>query len=192
MVCHQDFVSGRITIDTMEVWQGNSTEPVPIRRLYDWIDDKVRHFDPGLRLVLDPYQLEELAQHYEKQLPVERFESRGGKSNYEMAIALQTAIVQRQIVWYPGCGTVGTDTLVDELASLVVLPTSYGYRFDHLGHAHDDRAVCLGMAVVTLLHRPAPARWVKPKPVEREPRPGIRQRESNYAHVFGMGERKRL
>lgn len=167
-VYHQE-PSGRLVIDSLDCWQGSPDAPVKIGRIREWIDAK-RAAYPDLSLVCDPYQLEDLCQEYEQRMPVKRFEARGGKSNYEMAAKLRSVIVNRQLTWYPGAGTISLpngrpDTLEDELCSLVLKPMTYGYRFDHELTRHDDRAVNMGMAVVCMLEQMRPPSWVGPEQV---------------------------
>lgn len=166
-VAHQDTTTGHVHVDRLEVWQGSPEAPVLISKVREWLDGVITNFRP-LWLVVDPYQMEELIQDYSRRLPVERFESRGGKANYEMAELFRSLIVNRQIAWYPGAGglPVGgkAETLVDEVAGLVTKQMAYGYRVDHESTKHDDRFSALGMACVTLLHRPRPASWTAPRP----------------------------
>jgi hypothetical protein len=165
-VIHQEPDTAVIVVDQLEIWQGSPERPVQVAAVDQWITERIAPFyNP--RLVLDPYQLEGTAQKWENRLPVSRFEARGGKSNYEMAECLRDCIVNRKLLWYPGAGTLptdkGLDTLTDELAGLVTVPMSYGYRFDHQANKHDDRAVVLGMGCTVLLHQPLPGKTLAPR-----------------------------
>lgn len=133
-------------------------------------------------LVFDPYQMEGLAQSYELHQPVIRFEARGGKSNYQMAENLRSLVANRMIAWYAGAGTLIVDgkkeTLVDEMAGLVVRPMSYGYRFDHEAKFHDDRTVAIGMASLHAMQMDQSAPGVPPPPVkpkEKDKEPVFRE-----------------
>ena len=169
-VLHEE-QDGQIRVDRLDVWQGSRESPVPIANIRNWIEEQRKVFGPSPRLVCDPYQLEELAQFYEKHLVVHRHEARGGKSNYAMAEALRSAIINKRLVWYPGAGALPVggkiETLLEELPSLVlrVMP-SYGYRFDHLSGRHDDRAVCVGMGVLSLYKQPMPAKFKRSAPLK--------------------------
>lgn len=179
-IYHQE-PSGLLVVDKMEVVQGSPDNPVQISSLREWLEEMRRLF-PDLSLVCDPYQLEDLCQFYEHHMPVKRFEARGGKSNYEMAAKLRSVIVNRQIAWYPGMGTISlpngrADTIEDELCSLVLKPMIYGYRFDHELTKHDDRAVNMGMAVCQLLEQMQPPKWVGPEQVI-VPKPEGKRHES--------------
>jgi hypothetical protein len=165
-VLHQDPESREVIVDQLDVWQGSPEQPVQVTAVDAWIEARVKpFFNP--RIILDKYELEGLAQKWEHRLPVDRWEPRGGKANYEMAELLRDLIVNRRLLWYPNAGTLvtptGLETLADELAALVTVPTSYGYRFDHELNKHDDRAVVLGMGAVILLHKPLPGRFSAPK-----------------------------
>jgi hypothetical protein len=197
-VMHQEPESGLVVVDQLDVWQGSPDRPVQIAAVTRWIEDRIAHFfNP--RLVLDKYELEGVAQRWENHLPVDRWEPRGGKSNYEMAEVLRDLIVNKRLLWYPGAGTLqtpdGLDTLVDELAGLVTVPMSYGYRFDHELNKHDDRAVVLGMGSTVLLHRPLPGKTLAPRQTIRVPdrpvhevRP-LRQRPGREVFGVRLGER---
>lgn len=177
-VYHQE-PSGFLVVDQMLVLQGSPESPVKIDTIRDWLESVRKNFQ-DCSLVVDPYQLEDLCQEYEQRMPVKRFEARGGKSNYEMAAKLRSIIVNKQIAWYAGMGSITlpngrADTLEDELVSLVLRPMTYGYRFDHELTKHDDRAVNMGMAVVQMLEQMKPPAWVGPEqvvqPVQEKERP---------------------
>ncbi len=167
---HQLPNSGLVAVDRMWIWEGKSYPDgiVPIDSIRDLIES-VRAEAPFLWLVIDPYQMQELIQHYKNHLPVEVFEARGGKSNYEMAECLRTQIVQRKVVWPRGIGDIqvgeGAGAIVegipDELPRLILKKLAYGYRFDHTSGRHDDRACSLGMMCVCAFNRPKPANWVQ-------------------------------
>jgi hypothetical protein len=180
----------------MEVWQGRPDQPVLLAAVRAWIEQMRVAFHP-CRLVLDPYQMEDIAQHYEQRMPVERFEARGGKSNYELAACLRSLIVNQQIAWYPGCGDLPLDgrldTLVDELCGLVLKQMQYGYRIDHELTKHDDRAVCIGMLALTCLKQMKPPEWVPPQPQANPqvtPMEQFRFRESGNRILYGVDWRQ--
>jgi len=147
-------------VDRMDIWQGKNFKEqnggtVPIEKVEEWIE-RVRLNYPKVTFVIDQYQMEGTIQKFAPVCRIERFEPRGGKANYEMAIILRDLIVNKRIHWYPGCGdllacksgemTLSLHTLVDEFAELIIKPRAYGFRFDHMSGKHDDRAVALGMA----------------------------------------------
>ncbi len=163
--------SGLTVVDRLDILQGTkattktrknqtklAAKRVPIDKVEAWIDLQRQRFNLAA-LVVDPYQMEATIQKYERLLPVERFEARGGKANYELAQALRHAIINQEIGWPKTAGQIKpvakpAHTLSDELAELVVRKLSYGYRIDHLPNRHDDRAVVLGMGLLSLLRRP--------------------------------------
>jgi len=156
-VMHRDPQTLITHLDRMDVLQGSKGKRVPIEHIEQWIDHQRRCFNVAA-LVVDPYQLESTIQKYERLLPVERFEARGGKSNYEMAQALRHAVIHKQVSWPASAGVItdknGTPhTLSDELAELIVRQFAYGYRIDHLPGLHDDRVVTLGMGLLCLIRR---------------------------------------
>lgn len=171
-VGHQDILSEGIHIDNLSIWQGRPEAPVQLAAVRAWIDDMRQRFGT-CRLVLDPYQMEDIAQTYEQRMPVVRFEGRGGKSNYQLAECLRSLIVNRQLVWYPGCGDLPLegrmDTLVDELCGLVVKQMVYGYRIDHELTRHDDRAVAIGMLCIELLRQMPSIGFAHKEPLPHTP-----------------------
>lgn len=140
----------------MRVWQGKDfpDKHVPVTVVEEWLEKIALGF-PGVRVVIDPYQMEPVIQKYEHVLPIERFEPRGGRSNFELAQVLRELLANRRLAVYPGCGTIiapndlrvmEKHSFVDELCELIVVPKSYGYRLDHRPRKHDDRVVAVGMA----------------------------------------------
>lgn len=192
-VGHQDCTTGLLHLDNMSVWQGRPDQPVLLAAVRAWIEEQRAAFHP-CRLVVDPYQMEDICQDYEQRMPVHRFEGRGGKANYELAECLRSLIVNRRLVWYPGAGDLPVDnridTLIDELCGLVVKQMTYGYRIDHELTRHDDRAVCLGMLCHTLLHQMRPPGWIYPeKQLENKQKPPLdifRVRESGDRVLYGV------
>ena len=172
---------GLVILDRLDVLEGRQwpTGEVPVAAVREWIEDMRTRFGPNPALVFDPHELLDVAQYYERHLPVYRYEARGGKMNYTMAEVLRSAVVNRQVAWYPGAGTIllpdgKPDTLEDELVSLVLRPMPYGYRFDHQATKHDDRAVVLGMGLVVIFHQLLPGRFGKVQSVEK-PHPSKRE-----------------
>jgi hypothetical protein len=191
---------GLVVVDRLEVWEGKNypSGEVPLADVRQWIEEARKDFGT-VRLVFDPHEMLDIAQYYEYHLPVHRYEARGGKGNYTMAEVLRSGIVNKQVAWYPGAGTVVVDgkqeTLTDELVGLVLRPMPYGYRFDHTSTKHDDRAVVLGMALVVILHQLLPSRMGKvpkvktPQDTEFEYVPGVkirRERGTSFRGLYGM------
>lgn len=187
--------SGLLIVDKLDVWQGSPDAPVQIADIRSWVDE-ARQFFGDVSVVADKYELEELIQDLSRRMRVERFEPRGGKGNYEMAELLRSLIVNRQIAWYPGCGSLPvkdgkTETLKDELLGLVTRPMSYGYRFDHEATKHDDRAVAIGMAAVKILAGIVPHRFEVPPTPEKPTRDLFRPRRISAEErgLYGMSEK---
>lgn len=162
--------SQELIVDRFWVWEGRNYPggEVPIQDIRELIE-ATRGEAPWLWLVVDPYQMKELVQFYKNHLPVEEFEARGGKSNFEMAECLRTQVVNRTLLWPPGIADIevgsGPGLVVegirDELPRLILKHMAYGYRFDHTSGRHDDRACALGMMCVAAFNRPKPARWIQ-------------------------------
>lgn len=155
-IMHRDEETDLHIVDQMRIWRGVDFEngTVPIQVVEDWIDESCENFHLRL-LIVDKYQMESTIQKYESRLPVERFEPRGGKANYEMAILLRKMIIARKLLWYEEAGIlkIGNvwETFADELLSVQLRPMAYGFRIDNLvAGTHDDRVVSVGMALLAL------------------------------------------
>lgn len=166
-VVHQE-KDQQVVVDRLDVLQGSPEAPVAIQAVEDWITEVNKVFNHPL-VVIDPYQMESTVQRFQNHCRIERFESRGGKANYEMAEALRSLIVNKLICWYQGAGLLVVDgqqeSFSDELAGLILKPTPYGYRFDHEAQFHDDRAVAVGMAALYVLKEPMGAWRDAPPPM---------------------------
>lgn len=150
---------GTIIVDRLDVWQGSRTNPIQISSVERWLDE-TRKLYPLSCVVIDPHQMVSTIQRYQGLVPIEEWQPRGGKANYEMAQAFRSALVNDRLAWYPKAGsllvtdpTTGypvEETLEDELLMLQLKPMAYGFRVEHLPSRHDDRFVALAMAVAHL------------------------------------------
>lgn len=149
---------GEVIVDAQRVYQGEPGKPVNLQKLEEEMD-KIRSCFNVYGVVIDPYQLEWLAQNLENKVyKVVRFEPRGGRSNYELASTLRTLIVSRRLLWPKGMGALPVskkgrsyvETFEDELRSVFITPTSYGFRIDHYDGDHDDRVIGVGMGAVCI------------------------------------------
>lgn len=174
-VLHADPGTESVVVDRLDVWQGSQDSPVKIADVERWIDEvAIGEFNADL--VVDPYQMEGTIQKYEHRRKVTRFESRGGKANYELAECLRHLLVNKKLRYHPSAGSLvkaggGVETLTDELGQLVVKPTQYGYRIEHHTYkaneppkfvCHDDRAVSVGMAALEAVRDFTQGFWVAP------------------------------
>lgn len=167
--CWLDPAGGRILIDTP------AGDPFGQPSVEGWVELTRRNFHLQA-LILDPYQLEALAQKYERRgVRVIRFEYNAGKKNYRMAKLIQTMVQNRRLRWSADAGRLDAedDTFAKELARLVKKPMSYGFRFDHEASGHDDRAAAVGMGLTTIVEEMVPGGPLGPrapkKPEERPP-----------------------
>jgi hypothetical protein len=194
----------KIVIDRLDVIQGTPERPVRIEIVEKWIDTVAL----GLYradLVVDPYQMEATIQKYEHNHRVERFEARGGKSNYALAECLRSLIVHRRLKFGPSHGMLvladgRIESLADELSRLVLKPTAFGYRIDTQAKTengqplfHDDRAVAVGMAALAALRDPTSGKVVKVDETDRQRLERIASdrafRGSQGWRLFGMDGR---
>lgn len=172
VICHHD--GQRIVVDRMDVVRPSALRPTPTAWVEAWIERAAGCF-PLIRFVIDEYQLLSTFQKYEGCFSMKRFQFLGGQGNHGLAITLRQLILQRQVVWYPGCGSytldaealwtpdstfgnvVGGDDLTTELASLLLRQSHSGrVRIDHKsdGIHHDDRSFALGVACLELVGQP--------------------------------------
>jgi len=166
-----------VEVDRLDCFQGthedriiiNSEDALPGQfSVQGWLDNVIANF-PNLTLVFDPFQLEALAQHYERRgRLVERFEYKAGKKNMRMAQLVKTMVQNRKLRWSPAAGYLpgaDDDTFAKELAGLVLKPTIYGYRFDHELGRHDDRTAAVGMGLVIAIPETLPGGKIVITPV---------------------------
>lgn len=160
----------RYIVDRMDVVRPTTDHPTPVAWVDDWIQRAQAQF-PGIRIILDDYQLLGTAQKYPED-EVSRFRFGGGSGNHNLAIGLRHLILQKKVAWYPGCGnypaqaialwqeqpvtpSTASDDLTSELASLLLCQSSSGrVRIDHRSDSHDDRAFVLGLACLALIKLP--------------------------------------
>lgn len=199
----------RVVLDRLDCWQGSHEDRIQInkpeegaewfRSVEEYIDIAYLNF-PNLTLIFDPYQMESLAQKYERRgRRVKRFEFRGGKSNYEMAQLLRNYVQSKKLSWSPWAGLLEgaeDDTFAKELARLVKKPMIYGYRFDHEAGRHDDRASSVGGMLVVMVPEMPPV-GQGPKVLDKKDDESgytgnvrgipIRQDWAVNRNLFGMG-----
>ncbi len=166
----------RTIVDRMDVVRPSPLCPTPIAWVEDWIDRAAVAF-PGIAFTIDEFQLLSTYQRYVSRYPMKRFQFLAGQGNHALALHLRQSILQRKVVWYPGCGAFPSqadslwqddaplhtaserDDLTTELASLLLKQSSSGrVRIDHCpdGIHHDDRAFALGAACLELVDKPIP------------------------------------
>ncbi len=148
-VCHIE--KGEVYLDELRVWQGSPKDRVQLSAVEDWLGDRMKAFSVAA-IILDAYQLEHLAQKYERAVEVVRYNF-AGSGHYQLADNLRSLILTRKIHLYPEAGSLirngQPEDLVDELAALYVEETSNGrWRFQHTANQFDDRAVCLGLGAL--------------------------------------------
>jgi hypothetical protein len=161
--CVAHRASGVVIVDRMDVVRPQADRPTPVKWVSHWMHSTAAAF-PGVRFVVDAYQLVSVIQELKEKYPIERIEFRAGQANHDMAVTLRQLILEGRLRWYPGCGTVigeeelsPRDDLEHELASLIVREQGGGrFRFDHLqdGRHHDDRSFALSVACLKLLNAP--------------------------------------
>jgi len=188
-VMHRD-LDGVYVLDRMDIIQGTPLAPVPIATVDSWIENVASNFN-NPTIIIDPWQMEATVQKYEHRLRCTRFDGRSGKSNYEMAELLRSLLVNNQLAWYsdPAPLQVGKrkETLVDEMAGLIIKTTGSSYRFDHTNGLHDDRTVSMGMALVTLAGQQQVGPWVAPGSLLKPAPTDYCLRTPKFNGMFGLG-----
>ena len=168
-VCHRS--GDRVIVDRMDVVRPTPERPTPVQWVSDWIERVARDF-PGARFVVDDYQLVGVVQQLERRHFIKRFEFRGTRGNHALAMLLRRLIVERQLAWYPGCGTVAgegqdeaaRDDLETELSSLLLRQSAGGHlRIDHVADRwhHDDRSFLRGVACLELMEGAAEGEFLE-------------------------------
>ena len=169
-IAHRCPRTGRVIVDRLDVAAPTPDRPVPVAWVEEWVKDCVTEY-PGVRVVVDEYQLAGLAQRLAGRADVERFAFAGGRGNDDLARSLRAAVYAGRLAFRPGCGAVGSqsgvtrettpdaDDLAAELRSLELVERPGGrVRFDHPPGGHDDRAFAVSLAVWALADdRPAGA-----------------------------------
>jgi len=155
VLCVVHVEDGKVILDKMDVWQGSHTNRTKVADVERWIEDVEKAFHHPT-FVVDPYQMEGTLQKYENYYDIRRFESRGGKTNYQLAANLRSLIMNKRIAWYPQAGSLIQNSrhhdLLDEFCDVTLAPRSYGFTICNDGNTHDDRVVCLGAAALTAIH----------------------------------------
>ena len=166
-VAHVEPRTGRVVVDRLDAAAPAPDRPVPVAWVEAWVKDCAAKY-PGVRVVLDEYQLAGLAQRLAGRVRVERFAFAAGRGNDDLARALRAAVYAGRLAFRPGTGAIAgggsqtgdtpeTNDLAAELRALELVERPGGrVRFDHPPGGHDDRAFALSLAVWALADdRPA-------------------------------------
>ncbi len=162
VVVHRD-ADGVIALDQMRVWVPTPGNRVQVADVKAWLAEVHQNY-PLAQLVLDPWNLEDVAQEYEQDRRVEvtRY-SFQGQGHMKLAENLRTLLADRRLKLYADAGRIslpdGTaEDLIDEMSGLII---EYGkdgktYRFNHLPGKHDDRTCALALAALGCVQLDAP------------------------------------
>jgi len=170
-VCHRE--GDVVIVDRMDVVTPTPQDPTQISWVENWIEEMAAHF-PGIRFVVDEFQLVGTIQKLQSRYPIQRFRFSGGDGNHRLAVALRQLILHQHVLWYPGCGAVDgphRNDLETELASLILKQSTSGrLRIDHRadGKHHDDRAFTLGVACLALTEHPPASDFLYVTPPQSE------------------------
>ena len=164
-VAHACPRTGRLVVDRLDAAAPAPGRPVPVAWVEAWVRDCAAKY-PGVRVVVDEYQLAGLAQRLAGRVRIERFAFAAGRGNDDLARSLRAAVLEGRLAFRPGAGAVGSrpgvtsessdadgapDDLAAELRALELKERPGGrVRFDHPPGGHDDRAFALALAVWAL------------------------------------------
>ncbi len=160
VIGHRDEARDVVVIDQMRIWAGFqfSDGTVPISEIEEWIEQA--HLNFHLRaLSIDQYEMESTIQKFQHKIPVERFQPRGGKGNYELAVNLRKLVTNTKLAWYSEAGELKlpsgkVERFRDELLSVQLRPMEYGFRIDNIkAGTHDDRCIAVGQMCMALNDR---------------------------------------
>lgn len=144
----ETIVGTRLVLDRLETWQGTRDRPVDLAGVEAWIGQASDSYF-GAKVIVDPWQAAGLAQ---------RLRRRGVRVDEFVFTAQSVGRIARTLIVAVENGALALpddEALLDELEHVRVRETTPGvYRIDHDADRHDDRAIALGLAAVTLLDRP--------------------------------------
>lgn len=138
----------RVVVDRMQVWQGTKAAPVQL----DEVAATLREWSAGYygaRVVFDPFQAVQMAQQLRTVGVVADAFTFGSTSVGRLASSLH-ALLRQRLIDLPDDAKLRAELLAVRLRT-----NSAGIvRLDHSSSGHDDRAVAIALAAVTLLERP--------------------------------------
>lgn len=145
-------VGWRVVLDRMQVWAGSRSAPVQLGEVEEWLTQAHRSY-AGARLVADPWQAVGLLQRLRTAgMVVEEF-AFTTQSVGRVASELFRALRDRRL------SLPDDEDLLDELANVRLRESTSGVtRLDHDASGHDDRAIALGLAVLSLTQEPSPGK----------------------------------
>jgi len=137
---------GRVVVDRLERWRGTRAKPVRLEDVESWILEASRQYHA--RVIVDPWQAVGLAQRLRsKGVRVDEFPFTA-QSVGRIASSLHLCLRNRTI------DLPDDPELRAELGRVRFRETSPGVvRLDHDSGEHDDQAVAIGLAAVTLLEK---------------------------------------
>ena len=143
----------RVLLDRMEVWTPTRGHPVDLTAVEEWIELAARQY--RAHVVVDPYQAVAMTQRIRsKGVTIDEF-TFSQASVGRLAMALHTTIRDHRLA------IPDDPELIDELVNVRLRETSPNvYRLDHDPDRHDDRAIALALAILSLTTTPAPGGMV--------------------------------
>ncbi len=133
----------RVVLDRMEVWTPTKGNPVDLTAVEEWIELAARQY--RAQVVIDPYQAVAMTQRIRsKGIVIDEF-TFSQQSVGRLAMALHTTIRDHRLA------IPDDPELIDELVNVRLRETSPNvYRLDHDPDRHDDRAIAMALAVLSL------------------------------------------
>lgn len=150
VVAHAEPITGehwsrrRVVVDRIEKWRGTRRNPVDLTAVETWVHDAATRYR-GARVIVDPWQATGLCQRLSRRgLSVEEFVF-SATSVGRIANGLYLDLRGHALSLPNDAG------LLEELGRVRLKETTPGVvRLDHDAGAHDDQAVAVGLACVSL------------------------------------------
>lgn len=133
----------RVVLDRMEVWTPTRGNPVDLTAVEEWIALASRQYRAHVQI--DPYQAVAMTQRLRnKGVSIDEF-TFSQASVGRLAMALHTTIRDHRLA------IPNDPELIDELVNVRLRETSPNvYRLDHDPDRHDDRAIAMALAILSL------------------------------------------
>ncbi len=138
----------RVIVDRIQKWRGTRRHPVDLTAVEEWLAETSRRYNRA-RAVVDPWQAAAVCQRLTRRGVVVTEWVFSATSVGRLANALYLDLRQHSL------SLPNDPDLLEELARVRLKETTPGVvRLDHERGAHDDQAVAVGLACVTLAEQP--------------------------------------
>jgi len=132
---------GRLELDDLAVWVPDKGRQVQIADIEEWLVQARERF-PGLEVSADPSMFEGSIQAAKGQIREARFTSEFVR---RLSVNLHELLAGGKLALFDH------GVLIDELLTVNIRSTSYGWRVDHESGQHDDTVMALGIACLSAM-----------------------------------------